>query len=142
LNGSRTVRRASALAVSLVAIGGLALGTAGPAAAADQDDGILEAGEFGLYYNSSRGGCVFDLLAGDNDFTNNDFKDRPTYVNCPGEGQTVNDNTASYWNRDTTTWYVYTDTFHEGTRGDIPAGHIGDASSTFKNEISSSYWYL
>ncbi|MCT9074989.1 peptidase inhibitor family I36 protein [Streptomyces fulvoviolaceus] len=142
MNGSRTVRRVSALAVSVVAVGGLALSTAGPAAAVDQDDGILEAGEFGLYYNSGRGGCVFDLLAGDNDFANNDFKDRPTYVNCPGEGQTVNDNTASYWNRDTTTWYVYTDSYHEGTRGDLPAGYIGDATSTFKNEISSGYWYL
>ncbi|MHC0432434.1 hypothetical protein ACX6XY_19960 [Streptomyces sp. O3] len=85
MKGSRTGRRASALAVTAIALGGFVLGAAGSAAAAA--DGKLESGEFGLYYN-------------------------------------------------------WTDHYQEGTRGSLPAGYSGDASSTFKNKISSSSFVI
>ncbi|WP_371578619.1 hypothetical protein [Streptomyces sp. NBC_01314] len=141
MKGNRVVKRASALALTAIAIGGFTLATAGPASA-DHEDGIQEATEFGLYYNSGRGGCVLDLGAYDVTFSDNKYLDRPTYRNCPGEGQTVNDNSASYWNRASYNWYVWTDSYQEGTRGTLPAGYIGDATSTFKNEISSASYVI
>ncbi|OKK09991.1 hypothetical protein [Streptomyces sp. CB02400] len=135
------MRRVSSLAVAAIAVGGFTLGVATPAAAATHNNGTLESSEFGLYYNSSLGGCVFDLGAAENDFADFRFKD-PSSVNCSGEGQSTNDNTASYRNRASYTWYVWTDHFQEGTRGSLPGGYSGNASSTFKNEISSASWYI
>ncbi|MFF5633728.1 hypothetical protein [Streptomyces sp. NPDC012825] len=134
---NRMIRKASALAVAVMATGGLVLGTAGPAAAAYHDDGYLEAGELGLYYNSSQLGCVFDLYVYDNNFADNRFRD-PRGVNCNGEGQTTNDNVASYSNRWSGTYYVWTDAYRGGIRGSLPGGYSGDATDNFKNKISSS----
>ncbi|MFD8255853.1 hypothetical protein [Streptomyces werraensis] len=141
MNSGQKMRRVAALAVTAVAAGGFALSTAAPVAAATHVNGKLESTEFGLYYNSGQVGCVLDLGAAENQFSQHRFKD-PSNINCNGEGQNTNDNTASYWNRASYTWYVWTDSFQEGTRGSLPAGHSGNASSTFKNEISSASWYI
>lgn len=132
----RVIRKASAFAVAAVVMGGVVLGSAG-SAAASHADGILESGEIGLYYNSGQGGCVFDVYVYDNDFTDNRFKD-PSSINCAGEGETTNDNTASYRNRWSGTYYVWTDVFREGIRGSIPGGYVGNATDNYKNKISSS----
>ncbi|MFD0146559.1 MULTISPECIES: hypothetical protein [unclassified Streptomyces] len=128
-------KRVMRAAVAAVAMGGFLLGTAGTASAAYDKDGKLESGEFGLYYNSGLVGCVFDVAA-DNDFSNDYFK-APS-GSCNGKGQTTNDNTASYWNRSVFTQYVFTDWYKEGIQGSLPSGYSGDASSNFKNEISST----
>ncbi|MFJ8858479.1 peptidase inhibitor family I36 protein [Streptomyces sp. NPDC102451] len=108
--------------------------TVGPSYAAGKD-GTLSAGEMGLYYNSNRGGAVFDLPSHgqDPDLGNDYFKG-----SLNGAGQRVANNTASYWNRTTdNSLLVYTGTNYTGTYGYVPAGYIGNASVTFKNTISS-----
>ncbi|MER5205075.1 hypothetical protein [Streptomyces sp. NPDC002825] len=136
MSTDRVIHKAAALAAATVAMGGLVLGTAGPAAAYD-NDGRIESGEFGFYYNSDEKGCVFDVYVYDNNFADNSFKD-PSSINCAGEGQSTNDNTASYWNRWTGYCYVWTDSYRGGIRGSLPGGYTGNASATFKNQISST----
>ncbi|WP_137993149.1 hypothetical protein [Streptomyces vilmorinianum] len=125
-------KRVMRAAVAAVAVGGFVLGTAGPAAAYDDKNGVLENLELGLYYNSGQGGCVFDIVV------DNDFADDRFVGNCSGSGQSTNDNTASYRNWAGRTMYVWTDHYQEGIRGSLPAGYVGNASDTFKNKISSS----
>ncbi|MFD8937126.1 peptidase inhibitor family I36 protein [Streptomyces sp. NPDC059578] len=115
----------------------LSLTMAGTANAAE-DDGKLEDTEFGLYYNSDRGGCVFDLTIGDGDFKDNYFKSSSILLNCNGKGLGVNNNTASYWNRTHGNYYVYSGAGGAGTEGVIPSGYAGNASPAFKNAISSA----
>ncbi|HET8683379.1 MAG TPA: peptidase inhibitor family I36 protein [Micromonosporaceae bacterium] len=103
--------------------------TAAPANAATHKNGVVESGEFGLYYLQNRGGYAFDLLIEDNNFSNDVF---------PGTQISANDNTESYWNRDIYWWHVYTDASYGGSHGCLPSGHIGDASPTFQNTISSA----
>ncbi|WP_157869980.1 MULTISPECIES: peptidase inhibitor family I36 protein [unclassified Streptomyces] len=130
------LRRVAATAVALVAIGAGALATAGSASAATGKNGYLESGELGLYYNSNQAGAVFDLYIADDNFSDDWF---PGPGN--GAGQPVNDNTASYHNADSLTWYVYTDAYAGGIEGSLPPGYVGNASTTFKNQISSAYHY-
>ncbi|MEU8539558.1 peptidase inhibitor family I36 protein [Streptomyces sp. NPDC048717] len=130
------LRRIAATAVALAALGAGALATAGSASAATGKNGYLESGEFGLYYNSNEAGAVFDLFLEDTNF-NGDYFAGPGN----GAGQSANDNTASYWNRDSNTWWVYTNAGAGGYEGSLPVGHIGNASATFKNAISSAYYY-
>ncbi|MFE3073195.1 peptidase inhibitor family I36 protein [Streptomyces sp. NPDC059247] len=129
------LRRVAATAVALAALGAGALATAGSASATTKN-GSLETGEFGLFYNSGQGGAVFDLYIADDNFDDDWF---PGPGN--GAGQKVNDNTASYWNADSLTWWVYTDAYAGGVEGSLPPGYLGDASSNFKNKISSAYHY-
>ena len=134
-------KRFAGAALAMAAAAGIALGAAGQAAAdTGEKDGGLWSGEFGLFYNSGQAGCVFDLRYADVNFSGDAFKG---YLgeSCSGKGQSVNDNTASYWNIDTYTWWVYTDANAGGIEGSVPADYFGNASSNFKNEISSAYWY-
>jgi hypothetical protein len=137
MSRTNAVRFAAGATLAATMFAGTVLTGAGSAYAATGLDGRLESGELGLYYNSGGLGCVRDNFSDDNDFNGDNFKD-PYNVNCAGEGQTTNDNTASYWNRDSFQWEVDTDPFRKGIKGWIPAGYSGDASSNFKNEISSA----
>ncbi|MFR9676307.1 peptidase inhibitor family I36 protein [Streptomyces sp. TR06-5] len=129
----RTILRLGKLAAVAAGTAGLLAGTV-TSAAADPKNGVLETYEFGLYYNSGTAGCVFDVYDSDSDFSNDTF-----VGSCSGSGQTTNDNTASYWNRDDVfDYYVYTDANYHGSWGTIPSGYSGNASSTFKNEISAT----
>ncbi|MFB7370384.1 peptidase inhibitor family I36 protein [Streptomyces sp. NPDC056222] len=130
------IRRVAATAIALAAIGAGALATAGSASAATGKNGYLESGELGLYYNSNQAGAVFDLYVEDTDFWGDTFPGPGA-----GAGQSANDNTASYWNRDSNVWWVYTDRNAGGAEGSLPVGHVGNASVTFKNKISSAYYY-
>ncbi|MET8129170.1 peptidase inhibitor family I36 protein [Streptomyces sp. NPDC005231] len=128
-----TTHRLGALAAVAAATAGLLISTT-ISAAATSKNGVLETYEFGLYYNSGYAGCVFDVYDSDNNFSDDKFKG-----SCSGSGQTTNDNTASYWNRDDVfDYYVYTDADYHGSWGTIPSGYKGNASSTFKNEISAT----
>ncbi|MBD0707175.1 MULTISPECIES: peptidase inhibitor family I36 protein [unclassified Streptomyces] len=128
------LRRVAVTALALAALGGGALAGAGSASAATEKNGYVETNEFGLYYSPDRGGAVFDLYLEDDNFSNDWFHGPGN-----GTGQSVNDNTASYWNNDLYTWLVYTDAYRGGIQGSLPAGHIGNASGDFRNKISSAY---
>ncbi|MFI9150752.1 peptidase inhibitor family I36 protein [Streptomyces sp. NPDC053367] len=118
---------------SVAAAVGMTVLTAGPASALTEKNGLLTQYEMGFYYNSDQGGCVFDIFYPDSNFSGDVFKG-----SCAGSGQSVNNNAASYHNMDVSQWSVYTGSDYSGTVGYIPAGYAGNASSTFKNAISSA----
>jgi hypothetical protein len=117
---------ALAMAATLVAVA-----VPDAAQAATGKNGTLESGEFGLYYSPGESGPVLDLYVSDADFSNDVF---------PGTNIPANDNTASYNNRDTYWWNVFTNANYSGSHGCVSAGYVGDASSTFRNTISSAYF--
>ncbi|MCU7723030.1 hypothetical protein ODJ79_04820 [Actinoplanes sp. KI2] len=111
---------------------GIALaGVAAPAQATGKN-GVLENGEFGLYYHPDRAGYVFDLFVSDDDFSNDNF---------PNTSVHANDNTASYDNRDSYYWWVYTNAGWGGSVGCLDPGYTGNASATFRNKISSARFF-
>ncbi|MFG2994048.1 hypothetical protein ACGFZK_32940 [Streptomyces sp. NPDC048257] len=122
--------------VAAVSVAAILLGAAGPAAAYGKD-GNLEVDEFGLFYNQYQAGCVFDLYGEDLNFNDNYFKS-----GCTGGTSLVNDNTESYKNRDVYAWKVATDANIDGNVGEIPSGYSGNASTNFKNKISSATFTL
>jgi hypothetical protein len=101
-----------------------------PASAAHKN-GVVEVGEFGLYYLQNSGLPVFDLFTSDDNFGNDTF---------PGTGTPADNNTESYRNRDSFWWHVFTGASYTGSHGCLPPGHVGNASATFKNTISSAYY--
>ncbi|MFZ3472175.1 hypothetical protein ACODT3_15515 [Streptomyces sp. 4.24] len=123
-------------ATATLSIGAVLLGAAGPSAAAARD-GNLEDQEFGLFYYAGRTGCVFDLVTNDVNFSDDTFRG-----GCSGSGASVNDNTESYRNRDVYAWKVGTDKDLGGNVGEIPSKYEGNASTTFKNRISSAKYTL
>ncbi|MFG2818087.1 peptidase inhibitor family I36 protein [Kitasatospora sp. NPDC048365] len=124
------IRRSVAVGVAVAALGAGALATAGTASAAGKD-GSLTPGELGLYFLQNQSSYVFDLYVSDADFSNDTF---------PGTSISANDNAESYWNRDTLTWDVYTDANRGGVHGWIDAGVSSNASTNFKNKVSSAYY--
>ncbi len=122
--------------VAAVSVAAILLGAAGSAAALGRN-GSLEVDEFGLFYNQNQAGCVFDLYGEDLNFNNDYFKS-----GCTGGTSLVNDNTESYRNRDVYAWKVATDANIDGNVGEIPSGYSGNASTNFKNKISSATFTL
>jgi hypothetical protein len=107
------------------------LATTTPANAATGKNGVLEVGEFGLYYLQNQSSYVFDLYVSDSNFADDVF---------PGTGISANNNTESYWNRDSFWWHVFTGASYTGSHGCLPPGYSGNASATYKNTISSAYY--
>jgi hypothetical protein len=126
MRGYRKLCVLTAGAVALLA----ATGPATPAAAT-QKNGVVESGEFGLYWLTGSSGLVFDLLFSDSDFNNDVF---------PGTSIPAANNTESYRNRDTFWWHVFTGAGYTGSHGCLPAGYVGDASATYRNNIESAYY--
>ncbi|GFN07165.1 hypothetical protein GCM10010298_26700 [Streptomyces microflavus] len=131
MGGGVKLKKSAAVAVTLVAALGMTMLSAGSASAATSGDGYLASGEMGFFYLKGQGGPVFDPDINIPNFS--------LFVYTRQPQTSVNDNTLSYWNRSSRTWYVYTDSFRGGVRGSIPAGHKGDASANFANKISSAY---
>ncbi|MGW2588893.1 hypothetical protein ACWCXC_01265 [Streptomyces sp. NPDC001515] len=133
-------RRAATLTLAATALTGAGFFTAGNAFAVyAPKDGYVDEYELGLYYSPNQTGCVFDLYMAEQNFQGYTFK--PYSGTCSGQGQPVDNNTASYYNRDTATWWVYTGSWATGSEGSLPPGHIGNASTGFRNQISSAYHY-
>ncbi|MFE9769968.1 peptidase inhibitor family I36 protein [Streptomyces sp. NPDC005808] len=126
------LRQLAVTGVALAALGTAGIATAGSASAATGKNGVVEVGEFGLYYVTGSSGTVFDLFVSDTNFSGDVF---------PGTSISANDNTESYRNRDSLTWYVYTNAGAGGSEGWLDPGYVGNASTTFKNKISSAYYY-
>jgi hypothetical protein len=119
---------------ALAAVGTLvaAVSVASSAQAATQHNGVVEVEEFGLYYSQgSNGSWVFDTSAGEADFRKFVF---------PGTNVHLDNNTASYRNRRTGYFYVCTGYSWTGAKGQIPPGYVGNASATYRNTISSSFY--
>ncbi|ARE75185.1 hypothetical protein ACFVZ8_17245 [Streptomyces sp. NPDC059558] len=133
---SKVFRSLTTGGVAAVSVAAILLGAAGPAAALGKN-GNLEVDEFGLFYNQNQAGCVFDLYGEDLNFNNDYFKS-----GCTGGTSLVNDNTESYRNRDVYAWKVATDANIDGNVGEIPSGYSGNASTNFKNKISSATFTL
>ncbi|WP_424211714.1 hypothetical protein ACN20G_06205 [Streptomyces sp. BI20] len=127
---SRKVLRA--IAAAGIALGAV-LASTGTASAAEKD-GWLTSGELGLFCNSNQSSSVFDLYYGDFDFSDDYFKGSQSCA-----GQKVNDNTASYANRDAYDWTVHTDWKGNGQIKYLTSGAAGNLTGEFKNSISSAY---
>ncbi|MGW1768973.1 hypothetical protein ACWCQL_33630 [Streptomyces sp. NPDC002073] len=128
---NRTCLRALATALALAAA--LTTGVSSATAAVDKD-GILDPGEFGLFCLQNQGGAVFDMYTADANFRDNYFKGS---LACAQH--TTNDYTESYLNRDTAEWSVYTEAYRGGYVGFLPAGYRGNASTLYRNTITSAY---
>ena len=115
------------MAVALAAI----LVTSAPATAATGKNGVVEVGEFGLYSLQNQQSWVLDLFVSDDNFADDVF---------PGTTISADNNTESYWNRDSFWWHVFTGAGYTGSHGCLPPDYTGNASATFKNTISSAYY--
>ncbi|MFF3763421.1 peptidase inhibitor family I36 protein [Streptomyces sp. NPDC001922] len=124
------MHRALATAAALAALGGLGVATAGTADAAGKN-GVVEVGELGLYYLTDYRSPIFDLYVSDADFSNDVF---------PGTSISANNNTESFWNRDSFTWYVCLNANYGGGCGYINPGQYANFSATFKNTVTSAYY--
>lgn len=122
-------RALTLLLAGTMAVLGIMVGT-GTASAAGKN-GVVESGEFGLYYVQGSSGLVFDLFVSDDDFRNDVF---------PGTSIPADNNTESYRNRDSFWWHVFTGYGYTGSHGCLPPGHVGNASATYRNTISSAYF--
>ncbi|MFE5729784.1 hypothetical protein [Streptomyces sp. NPDC056528] len=126
----RFLLRAAATAGLLLGAVAVSTGSAGAAG----KDGWVTSGEFGLFCFQDQQNSVFDLYVSDDNFANDYFKGSQSCA-----GHTTNDWTESYLNLDSYEWSVHTNSGGGGSDGYIPAGYRGNASSTFKNSISSAY---
>ncbi|MFF4385740.1 MULTISPECIES: hypothetical protein [unclassified Streptomyces] len=124
------LRGVAATALTLSALG-LGVGTAN--AGDKEKDGYLTSTEFGLFCYEDQANSVFDLWYQDENFTDDWFKGSRSCA-----GQNVNDNTRSYLNGDRCVWYVFTNINMSGAQGSVPSGHRGNASATYKDQISST----
>lgn len=116
-------------ALAAVATFAAAVAMASPAQAATQHNGIVEAGEIGLYYSQgSNGSWVFDIYNADYNFSGNVF---------PGTNVSVDNNTASFRNRTNQAWVVWTGANQTGNLYCLPYG-IGNFDTSTRNTISGA----
>lgn len=117
-------------ALTAVATFAAAVAMASPAQASTEHNGIVEAGEFGLYYSQGSSGLVFDMFYPSYGFQADVFP--------LNHSIRVDNNTASYRNRTNSAATVATGYNWTGAYGCLPAGYVGNASTTFRNTISSA----
>ena len=125
----RINRKLAALATGAITLASV-VGLATPANATGKN-GVVESGEFGLYWLTGSSGLVFDLLLADDNFNNDNF---------PGTSVPAANNTESYRNRDTFWWHVFTGSGYTGSHGCLEPGWVGNASATYRNNIESAYF--
>ncbi|MBW8483146.1 SpoIID/LytB domain-containing protein [Actinomadura parmotrematis] len=134
----RTTRLIARLAAATLAaaLGGTALAAA-PAASAAGRNGVCEAGEFCLYFNSGQQGSVSDFTGSVADYGAKqpscfDFKGSGA-----GKGRCVKNAAASVWNRSSKTVRVYFNSDYGGTYQDFKTGAKGNLSAALKNQNAS-----
>ena len=111
--------------------------TAVAAAAAKARNGVCDAGEFCLYFNSGQKGSVSDFATSVADYG-------ATQPDCfefrgkgAGKGVCVKNNAASVWNRTSKTVRVYYNSNYGGAHQDFTSGAKGNLNSTLKNQDAS-----
>ncbi|MBW8483145.1 peptidase inhibitor family I36 protein [Actinomadura parmotrematis] len=131
----------AATALGGAAFGGVALSGGGLASAslasAAGRNGVCEAGEFCLYFNSGQQGSVSDFTGSVADYGAKqpscfDFKGSGA-----GKGRCVKNAAASVWNRSSKTVRVYFNSNYGGTYQDFKTGAKGNLSAALKNQNAS-----
>ncbi|MCW2784033.1 MAG: hypothetical protein JWP74_550 [Marmoricola sp.] len=121
-------------ALAGVLSGGILAATAGSALAAGQD-GVLNDGEAGFYYNSGCVNSMSDFATARSNLAGYEF-----LSSGAGKGQAVKNNTACVANaRLTANLRVYYNSGYQGVNDLIPAGEYGNLSNTY-NENASFKW--
>ena len=133
---ARSLRRACAVVVSVVALASGAVALASPASAAARD-GACNSGEFCYYFNSDNAGSVSDFTDTLDDYG----ATQPTCYEFKGDGNgkglCVKNNGASVWNRTGKTVRVYFNSNFGGAHQDFAAGAKGNLNATLKNNNAS-----
>lgn len=113
------------------------LAATAPTAQAAARDGICQAGEFCLYYNSGQLGSVSDFTTSISDYG-------PTQPECydfkgagAGKGLCVKNATASVWNRTSSTVTVFFNSGYSGSSQAVAAGVKVNLNATLKNNNAS-----
>jgi murein DD-endopeptidase MepM/ murein hydrolase activator NlpD len=124
------------LAVALLLGAAIVAVTPGAAQAAGRD-GVCDAGEFCLYYNSDQEGSVSDFTGsipdyGDSQPSCYEFKGAGN-----GKGDCVKNDAAAAWNRTSNPVAVYYNSNYGGARQGIAAGAKVNLNPTLKNENAS-----
>jgi murein DD-endopeptidase MepM/ murein hydrolase activator NlpD len=128
-------RLTSVLAAGLLALAG-AVATTTSAQAAGRD-GVCDAGEFCLYYNSDNAGSVSDFTTSISDYGDTqpscyEFKSAGN-----GQGLCVKNNAASVWNRTGGSVTVFYNSGYAGDSQTFAAGTKANLNATLKNENAS-----
>lgn len=131
-----TRRRAAAMAMAALGLAAGLVSVSSPALAASRN-GVCEAGEFCLYYNSNFLGSVSDFTTSITDYG-------ATQPSCyefkgtgAGQGQCVKNNAASAWNRTGTTVTVFFNSNYGGADQVFASGSKANLNATLKNENAS-----
>jgi Peptidase inhibitor family I36 len=134
--GHPSLTRLGASACVATVIGAAAI-LAGPVGTAQAATGSCNAGDFCLYYFTSRSGGLYEYSGSDSSLANDHFENADT-------GQIVNNNTDSAWNRGTGTGLVdvlvYDGTGYSSTARCIKQGRVVNNLGSFNNKISSYRW--
>jgi len=114
-----------------------ALVIAAPSAQAAARDGICQAGEFCLYFNSDQQGSVSDFAGSISNYGSTqpecyEFKGAGT-----GQGRCVKNNAASVWNRTSGPVTVYYNSGYLGAKRTIASSAKVNLNATLKNENAS-----
>ncbi|TWE20871.1 peptidase inhibitor family I36 protein [Kitasatospora atroaurantiaca] len=126
----RLTFRLTTLLLSVLTACGLGLAGAATAGATELN-GKSESGEFCVYGGPNTTYQILDLYLSRGDFSQ---------LSWPLYGGSPNDRNESYWNLDSYTWHVYTDSNRGGRHGWIDPGVSSNASSTFWHQVSSAYY--
>ncbi|TFH53238.1 hypothetical protein E4J66_04710 [Actinomyces viscosus] len=128
-------RIASAGSLLLLAAGALLVPTS--AASAAERDGVCDAGEVCIYYNSNGEGSV-------SDFAGSIPSHGASQPNCyefkgtgNGRGKCVKNNVASVWNRSGVPVTIYYNSYYSGPSQTIPDGEPVNLRPGLKNENTS-----
>jgi hypothetical protein len=132
LHRSKSLRRTAVTGTVALAVTAGLVGLAAPASAAGKD-GTCQRDELCLYWWQGYGEPLYDLYNSDSNFYHETFpRDHSKYVD---------DNTRSYWNRDTYYWRVYDDPDYSGEElACIEPGDRGNFSRGDWDRASSAYW--
>jgi murein DD-endopeptidase MepM/ murein hydrolase activator NlpD len=115
-----------------VTVGGVVL----PAQAADRD-GVCDAGELCLYYNSDQEGSVSDFRTAISRYGES-LPGCYVFTGAgAGKGLCVKNRAASVWNRTTQTATIHYNSDHSGPRQAIAPGALVNLDATLKNQNAS-----
>lgn len=108
-----------------------------PSANAAARNGVCEAGEFCLYYNSNEQGSVSDFTGSISDYGDTQPSCYEFKGSGAGQGLCVKNNAASVWNRTSVPVTVYFNSGYRGASQAFAAGAKANLNATLKNENAS-----